>query len=279
MSAGLLPLVSVITPAYNAAPLLEQTLLSVQRQDYPCVEHIVINDGSTDNDATAELLRCHANVRSWCRPNRGQYPTINEGVAAARGELLLVLSADDLLLPGAVRAAVNHYLRRGAPDVVYGRWRLIDSRSRPLPAQYQITGAHPLRLFRYLLHISHCALFARRDSILQHNLLFSEKLRYCGDADWIQRMIDRRLRFSFIDRPLAAYRIHEQQTSRPENLPRIHAEHNQFYHAYHTNMPVMRAVRNGIKWRNRTLIARAAWRSEGPEGFLTAVREWRQRQR
>lgn len=100
------PLVSIVVPAYNHATYLGQTIRSVLEQDYPRIELIVIDDGSTDN--TVEILRGFGNAFLWeSQPNMGQALALNRGWSIARGEILSYLSADDRLLPGAVSAAVE----------------------------------------------------------------------------------------------------------------------------------------------------------------------------
>ncbi|MBE3118290.1 MAG: glycosyltransferase, partial [Candidatus Atribacteria bacterium] len=103
--SDVLPLVSIITPVYNGAAFIEELILSVQRQDYPNIEHIIIDDGSRDDGATIAILKRYPHLRWWSRENKGQYATMNEGLEAAKGEFVCFISADDLLTPGAVKIA------------------------------------------------------------------------------------------------------------------------------------------------------------------------------
>ena len=80
-----LPLVSIVTPTYNQAAFLAETIETVLSQDYPRIEHIVIDDGSTDN--TREILSSYTGRLTWeSQPNQGQTPTINKGWERSRGE-------------------------------------------------------------------------------------------------------------------------------------------------------------------------------------------------
>lgn len=108
------PLVSVVTPTYNQAAFLRDTIESVLSQDYPAIEHQIIDDGSTDE--TPEILKEYEG-RGWIErhENRGQTPTINKGWERAKGEILTWLNSDDTFLPGAVTAGVD-YLQKN-PDV------------------------------------------------------------------------------------------------------------------------------------------------------------------
>src|SRR5947209_8469470 len=84
------PLVSIITPSYNHASFLRETIESVieQRRDYPEIEHIVVDGGSTDG--TIDILREHdADLAYWVsEPDRGQTDALQKGFARARGEVL-----------------------------------------------------------------------------------------------------------------------------------------------------------------------------------------------
>jgi glycosyltransferase involved in cell wall biosynthesis len=96
------PLVSIVTTSYQHAPYLEETLQSVLDQDYPRIEYLVVDDGSTDG--SAEIVRRYADRLAWfrCQENEGQARALNRAFSHATGDLLGFLSSDDTLLPGAV---------------------------------------------------------------------------------------------------------------------------------------------------------------------------------
>jgi len=103
MSANALPRISIVTPNYNYGNFIERTLTSVLNQDYPNLEYIVIDDGSTD-DSVAVIRRHEHRLAHWeTRPNRrGQYDAIATGFGRATGEILAWLNSDDAYLPGAL---------------------------------------------------------------------------------------------------------------------------------------------------------------------------------
>lgn len=120
-----IPLVSVITPVYNGEAYLEGVIESVQEQDYPNLEHIVLDDGSTDG--TLEIIKAYDGKVRWdSHENMGEARTVNKGFSMARGEIIGVVNSDDPLLPGAISTIVEHLLARPDALVAYPDWLWID---------------------------------------------------------------------------------------------------------------------------------------------------------
>ncbi len=128
-----LPLVSIITPSYNQGQFLEATICSVLEQDYPRLEYIVIDGGSTD-DSPQILAGYASRLAYWeSQPDRGQAHAINKGLQRARGDFLGWLNSDDVLLPGVVSRAVQVFTQFPQVEVVYGRLERIDANGKLLP--------------------------------------------------------------------------------------------------------------------------------------------------
>ena len=119
------PLVSIVTPSYNQAAFLEETIRSVLDQDYPRIEYVIVDDGSTDE--SVEIIERHADRLAWWtrQENAGQAAALNHGFARTRGDLLAFLNSDDTLLPGAVTALVEAFGEDAELLLVYG-----DARTR-----------------------------------------------------------------------------------------------------------------------------------------------------
>jgi hypothetical protein len=124
------PLVSIVTTSYNQAPYLEETLESIRAQDYPNLEHLVIDDGSTDG--SAEIVRSHAGELVWSeiQENSGQVAALNRAFSHARGDVLGFVNGDDTLLPGAVSRVVAACERASDALLICGDMIYTDEDSR-----------------------------------------------------------------------------------------------------------------------------------------------------
>lgn len=109
------PLVSIVTPSYNLGAFIEETILSIHDQRYPFKEHIIVDRNSTDG--TAQIVERHRDkIARFIRElDNGKYDALNKGFAAASGEILAWLNADDKYLPWALET-VAHIFQR-FPDV------------------------------------------------------------------------------------------------------------------------------------------------------------------
>ena len=129
-------LVSIITPSFNQAAFLEQTIRSVLLQEGVEIEYCVVDGASTDG--SAEIIQRYAaqNVErlSWwvSEPDRGQADAINKGFRHARGDIIAWLNSDDLYLPGAVQKAVSALQDDPSLGLVYGDAITIDEAGHPL---------------------------------------------------------------------------------------------------------------------------------------------------
>lgn len=205
------PLVTLVTPSYNQADFLEETLKSVAEQDYEAIEHIVVDGGSTDG--SVEIIRRHEDRLAWwvSEPDGGQAAALDKGFARATGELLGWINADDTLLPGAVKVVTEALAARPDALLAYGDNLLIDERSRELG----VLEARPFDLAEMLRtcqnHVPQPGSLFRRRALEAAGPLAGRGYYYF-DFDFV---IDVGLAGPVIqlDHLLATYRLHDESKS------------------------------------------------------------------
>ena len=124
------PLVSIITPSFNQAQYLEETIQSVLNQDYENIEYIIIDGGSTDG--SVDIIRKYEDrLAAWVsEPDQGQTDAINKGFSRANGEILAWINSDDTYLPNAVTEAISIFNQNPGVGLVYGDCNFIDKNGR-----------------------------------------------------------------------------------------------------------------------------------------------------
>ena len=148
---GMDPLVTIVTPSYNTARYLPETIASVLSQDYSRIEYIVVDGGSTD-ETLALLENYRGRLRFITGKDKGPSDAIHRGFSQAKGEILAWINADDTYLPGAVRTGVEFLEAHTEIDVVYGEGYWVDEnggridRYPTLPFDEKNAGARLLHL-------------------------------------------------------------------------------------------------------------------------------------
>lgn len=198
------PLVSIVTPSLNQGQFIRATIESVLSQDYPNIEYIVVDGGSTDD--TLSILKSFGERVRWVsEKDGGQSEAVNKGWRMARGEILSWLNADDLLAPGAVTAAA---LALEAADVagLYGDCEYIDEAGRHL-------GDYPSQPFDYdkLVTLTEDFIpqpgtFLRSSSAREAGLL-DESLHFVMDYDFWLRL-GMRAPMKYLPQKMAFARLH-----------------------------------------------------------------------
>ena len=220
--------VSIVIPCYNQAAYLAQAIESVLAQDYAPLELIVVDDGSTDGSRRVmETYRDRCTV--IVQDNAGQASAVNRGWAQAGGEMLAYLAADDYLLPGAVRQAVECLERHPDAVLCYCDFLVVGPASRVIRRV-----AAPEYDYRDMAVRFVCApgpgAFLRR-SAFERAGPWNERLRQVPDYElWLR--LGAEGRFCRIPQVLAAYRAHDRSQSYAPVSPERAAEPLQVIEEY-----------------------------------------------
>ena len=156
------PKVTVVTPSYQQAEFLERTILSVLNQDYPNLEYIVMDGGSTDG--SREIIEKYADrLAYWVSvPDAGQTHAINKGFKRGTGEIFAWLNSDDTYEPGAIRKAVAALAAAPGCSFVYGDCNFIDAEDRVI-GRFNARQTNLSALKRGSVHIPQQAFFFRAE--------------------------------------------------------------------------------------------------------------------
>lgn len=203
MDASTPPLVSIVTPSYNMAKYLPETIESVLSQDYPNIEYIVVDGGS--NDGSLDILKSYQHRLSYISgPDQGPSDAASQGFRKASGQILAWLNADDSYLPGAVRTAVEYLLAHPEVDVVYGEAWWIDEKGSVI-GRYPTLPFDPKVLARDCF-ICQPAAFLRASAYRRCEL--DPATNWSFDYDLWIRMAKAGFRFESIPDYLANSRMH-----------------------------------------------------------------------
>lgn len=194
--------ISIITAVYNRADTIERAICSLKSQDYPEVEHIVIDGGSTDG--TLERLRAslEGNAILVSEPDRGMYDAINKGQNLATGDIVGLLHSDDFFPSNDVLSDIAACFRHESVDAIYGDAAFFAPQATgKIVRRYSSARFAPSRLGWGWMP-AHTTLFLRRDVYRKFGG-FKLDYRIAADFDFVCRIFrDEQLRARYIPKVL-----------------------------------------------------------------------------
>jgi glycosyltransferase involved in cell wall biosynthesis len=201
-----LPKISIITPSLNQGRYIEQNILSVINQKYACVEHWIIDGGSTDN--TLNVIRKYERQLKWIsEPDGGQSVAVNKGFVRATGDIIGWVNSDDRLCPDALHKIGRFFLNNPDEIAVVGDQIMIDEHGNRIST----VVSEPYN-FDYLVNkskgITQNSIFFKR-CVFEQTGYLDESLHYSMDTDFFIRVTMIR-EIPHVNTPLAEFRKHRR---------------------------------------------------------------------
>ena len=253
------PKVSIVTISYNQGQFLEECMRSVLEQDYPNIEYIIIDGGSTDN-SKAIIEKFAGRLAYWqSQKDGGQTDAINQGFSHATGEILAWLNSDDLMLPGSVSKAVAGLKAHPEAGMVYGDCLLINAKGKTL-GRFPAAQTDYSKLRQGYVHIPQQASFWRAE-LWQKVAPLDSSFYFAMDYDLWVRLAKLAPLVYLPGEPWAAFRLHGSGKSIAEDdrcwpeMMRVHyRDGGKVLSVINLKYWVRKLVAPIITWRRRKMI-------------------------
>jgi glycosyltransferase involved in cell wall biosynthesis len=207
--------VSIVTISFNQAQFLERAIRSVLEQDYPDIEYIVVDPGSTDGSRDI-IERYRSRIsRVIYEPDRGPADGLNKGFAPATGDIFGFLNSDDVLLRGAVRSAVA-FLNANDVDVVSAHAAVIDAEDRHLRMAYSEPFSFKMFAYRACVLVQPSTFFRREVFERAQGFNVENKATWDGEL-WVDMALSG-ARFALADEVWSGFRLHSQSITSTKKL-------------------------------------------------------------
>jgi len=237
-----LPRISIITPSFNQGRFIRQTIDSVLSQNYPNLEYIVMDGGSTDS--TLSILRSYGSKVIWeSKKDKGQSDALNKGFKRASGEIIAYLNSDDVYLPNTLFTVGEYFLEHQKAMWVTGDYFIIDADNKKIQS-YVVSYKKYLRnkpsfarlcVANYIIQPS----TFWRSSLFREIGYFNESFRYCMDYDFWMRIISK-YPLHVLPRHFSLFRIHNTSKGGSQYKMQFQEEH-QVVVKYTNNIPLLYA--------------------------------------
>lgn len=202
------PKISVITPSYNQGRFLERTIQSIVCQDYPNLEYIICDGGSTDN--SIEIIKKYEDrIKWWCsEKDKGQSDAINKGFKRATGDIVCWINSDDILLDGALYEYARLFNDNPKASVFIGQTLRIDENDNVL-FFYIVPKPHPFFYRNGIIRMSQQSWAWKRETIFSAIGYLNENRHACMDIEFLMRQLRFGVKIASTDKFLGAIRLYE----------------------------------------------------------------------
>lgn len=200
------PKISIVTPSFNQGHFIEETILSVINQDYPNIEYILIDGGSTDN--TIEIIKKYSDrIAYWVsEKDNGQSEAINKGFKVATGEIVGWLNSDDILMPGALTSVMEYFSNHKEIDFLNGYTLVMDIQSKIL-YNYFILKQKKWYAKHGVYYISQPSMFWKINLFDKIGYL-KEDFHARMDQEFLIRILKNDCKIGQVKKILAGFRVH-----------------------------------------------------------------------
>lgn len=199
------PKISVITPSYNQGKFLERTIQSILNQNYPNLEYIICDGGSTDE--SIDIIKKYSDkITWWCsEPDGGQTYAINKGMRKATGDIVCWINSDDVLLPNALQHVGKFFSANPNIDFIMGIVLEIDKNDFIIKMTHTILNKNLAQHGCY--NINQQGMFWKR-SLFNTIGYLQDDFHACMDAEFVIRLLENNIPIKVLNHPLGAIRIH-----------------------------------------------------------------------
>jgi glycosyltransferase involved in cell wall biosynthesis len=200
-----LPKISVVTPTFNSIHTIRETLVSVATQNYPHVEHIVMDGGS--KDGTIDVLKDFPRVIWASEKDEGHYHAMHKGTLKATGEVVAILNSDDCYRPGVLAEVGAAFAKHPDWDGLFGDIVYVDGEGREIFRREEAMFDPQIIRFGHNV-VNHQTLFLKKSAYVRLGGYRYQEFKNCCDYEYVMRLIRGNCRIGHIPVYIVDYRYH-----------------------------------------------------------------------
>ncbi len=214
--------ISIVTPSFNSASTIRQTIQSVLAQDYEPWEHIVVDGASSDG--TVALLKEYPRLSWMSEPDQGLYHAMNKGIVRAAGDVVVILNADDCFRAGALRSAAEGLQKNPSWDALFGDVVFVNGEGKKLYQREEAVYDFNVLLYG-LDYICHQTLFVRKAVYERLGGYRYKEFLKAADLEFKLRLGRAGCRVGHVPELLVNFRYHLRGRSSDRQF--VHASHQE----------------------------------------------------